>query len=249
MTKPAQHQQSDQPRGRPGGTRRDGPDRPSPDWPRVRPRSRLGPAPRPARGPGFPPLGQPAARSSSGSNSTATSPKRRVLPGVSAISPVIRSPSTKVPLVEPRSVSTQRSSRRWSLAWVVLTLGSEITTSLYSARPMLTTGDRTASRWPLNEPLRTSSEASGAGIGARGVTTPWSSRDRKAVHGIGEPLPGAGGRPERGLARGRRPPGTLAGAGGRVGIEAELVVPDPDHVGPGQEMPRPESAVHSRRCR
>ena len=62
------------------------------------------------------------------------------------------------------------SSRRWSLAWLVLTLGSAITMSLNSARPMLTTGTFTGSRRPLRAPVRTSSDASGAACGVVGVT-------------------------------------------------------------------------------
>jgi len=109
------------------------------------------------------------ARSSSGSKSTETSPKRRVAPGLSATSPSACSPSTKVPLVDALSLMIQMFSRRCSLAWLVLTLGSGSTRSLNSARPMLTIGVLMGSRCPLSSPLRTSIDASGATVGAVGV--------------------------------------------------------------------------------
>ena len=70
------------------------------------------------------------AGASNGSHSNDTSPKRRVAPGLSATSPTTRSFSTNEPLVDPTSLNTQMSSRRCSLAWLVLTLGSGRTTSL-----------------------------------------------------------------------------------------------------------------------
>ena len=70
------------------------------------------------------PEGGASAPESIGSKSTATSPKRIVAPGESGSSPVTVSPSTVVPLVEPRSVTTHTPSRRCSFACDVLTLDS-----------------------------------------------------------------------------------------------------------------------------
>src|SRR6478752_2847853 len=54
--------------------------------------------------------------SSSGSNTTDASPKRMVEPGATGVSPLSFSPSTNVPLVDPRSWRIQTPSRRCSLA-------------------------------------------------------------------------------------------------------------------------------------
>src|SRR5712664_237472 len=76
-----------------------------------------------------PPFATPAP-SSVGSNTSETSPNRTVDPGASGASPLIGSPSMKVPLVESRSTNTHTPSRRCSFAWVVETDSSGKTRSL-----------------------------------------------------------------------------------------------------------------------
>jgi len=76
-----------------------------------------------------PPFATPTP-SSVGSNTSETSPNRTVAPGVSGASPLIRSPSMKVPFVESRSTNTHTPSRRCSFAWVVETDSSGRTRSL-----------------------------------------------------------------------------------------------------------------------
>src|SRR5207302_11329449 len=68
--------------------------------------------------------------SSAGSNRSCTSPNRTMVPGPSGASPLTRSPSTNVPLVESRSTSTHTPSRRCSLAWLVETDGSGSTITM-----------------------------------------------------------------------------------------------------------------------
>ena len=65
-------------------------------------------------------------------------------------------------------------SRRCSLAWVVLTLGSASTISLKSARPIFTTGTRMGMRRPRSEPVRTRIEAIGSTPAPPGPA--WASR-------------------------------------------------------------------------
>src|SRR2546425_298167 len=119
---------------------------------------------------------------------------------------------------------------------------------------MFTTGVRTASRWPLSVPLCARKLAS---------EPVWDDRGMGGGGGGGGRRRGPGrrvcGRPPRGAGGGggggglRRASGGPGGGGGtgrcgdHVGVEAKLLVADPDHVRPLEDpLPLDPRFVHER---
>ncbi len=102
-----------------------------------------------------PPAGSVGAGAvASGSATITVEPMRTSSPPRSTTLPVSLVPSTKVPFVEPVSVSSMPPSAGFNVAWRLETRGSTTTTSLPSIRPTLSSRSTSITR-PASAPSRT----------------------------------------------------------------------------------------------